>query len=298
MVNTRIKSVNTRNKFQLAIFFFILLFGCTAIKPVTLKDETLETPRIFSHQDFERVLQGFVDDQGLVDYAALKNNPRDLERYYLFLSTYSPDSHPTLFPGKQSKLAYWINAYNASAIKIVLTYYPISSVRDIKPPTILFFLPEKTGFFAFQRVSFGGKTTNLYYLENGVIRKRFSDPRVHFALNCAALGCPRLPRRVFTNDRLDEQLDREAREFLAEERNLRVDHHEKTIYISSIFKWYKSDFLNWYRESFPQQEATLLNYMTLYLPGEKINEIRGLAASYRVRFIPYDWRLNDRNSPT
>jgi organic radical activating enzyme len=186
----------------------------------------------------------------------------------------------------------------SEAIKIVLTYYPISSVRDIKPPTILFFLPEKTGFFAFQRVCFGGKTTNLYYLENGVIRKRFSDPRVHFALNCAALGCPRLPRSVFTNDRLDEQLDREAREFLAEERNLRVDHKEKTIYISSIFKWYKNDFLNWYRESFPQQEATLLNYVSLYLPVEKSNEIRGLAASYRVRFIPYDWRLNDRTPPT
>lgn len=298
MVNTRIKAMITLRNLQVGISLFILVLGCTVIKPVTLKDETLETPRIFSHEDFERVLQGFADDRGLVDYAALKKNPRDLERYYLLLSTYSPDSHPTLFPSKQSKLAYWINAYNAAAIKIVLTYYPISSVRDIKPPTALFFLPEKTGFFAFQRVSFGGKTTNLYYLENGVIRKRFSDPRVHFALNCAARGCPRLPRRVFTSERLTEQLDRETRQFLAEERNLRVDHQEKTIYMSSIFKWYKNDFLNWYKESFPQQEATLLNYMSLYLPGERSNEIRGLAASFRVRFIPYDWRLNDRNSPT
>ncbi|MEE9611781.1 MAG: DUF547 domain-containing protein, partial [Desulfatiglandales bacterium] len=297
MANTRIKVINTLRNLLVGISLFILALGCTAIEPVTLEDETLEAPSIFSHGDFERVLQGFVDDKGLVDYGALKNNPLDLERYYLLLSTYSPDSHPTLFPSKQANLAYWINAYNAAAIKIVLTYYPISSVRDIKPPTILFFLPEKTGFFVFQRVSFGGKTTNLYYLENGVIRKRFSDPRVHFALNCAALGCPRMPRRVFTSQGLNEQLDREARDFLAEERNLRVDHQEKTIYMSSIFKWYKNDFLNWYRESFPQQEATLLNYVSLYLPGGKSDEIRGLAASYRVRFIPYDWRLNDRNPP-
>jgi hypothetical protein len=294
----RIRVVNTLRNLQVAILFLILVFGCTAIKPVNLEDENVEAPRVFTHEDFQRVLQGFVDEQGLVDYASLKNNPRDLDRYYLLLSTYSPDSHPALFPSQQSKLAYWINAYNAAAIKIVLTYYPISSVTDIKPPTFLFFLPEKAGFFVFQRVSFGGKTTSLYYLENRVIRKRFSDPRVHFALNCAALGCPRLPKRVFTSERLNEQLDREIREFLAAERNFRVDHQEKTIYISSIFKWYENDFLNWYRESSPQQEATLLNYLSLYLPAEKGNEIRRLAASYRVRFIPYDWSLNDRNPPT
>ncbi len=281
---------------QLTLIFWVFVFGCTTIEPVAVKDQVLETPQVFSHEILERVLQGFVDNQGLVDYAALKENPRDMERYYLLLSTYSPDSHPALFPSEQSKLAYWINAYNAAAMKIVLTLYPISSVRDVKPPLLLFFLPKKSGFFVFQRVTFGGKTTNLYYLENGVIRKRFSDPRVHFALNCAARGCPRLPRRPFTSVHLNEQLDHEARRFLAEDRNLRIDHQKKIIYMSSIFEWYENDFLGWYRGRFPQQEATILDYVSLYLAEEKRDEIRESAASYRVEFIPYDWGLNDQNT--
>jgi hypothetical protein len=181
-------------------------------------------PQTFSHEDFDRVLYRFVDDQGRVDYAALKRDARDLERYYLFLSAYSPDSHPALFPTESSKLAYWLNAYNAAVIKTVLTYYPLSSVGDIKPPLLLFFLPQQSGFFLFQRATFGGSTTSLYFLEHWVIRRRFADPRVHFALNCASRGCPRLPRQAFTAEHLDEQLDHETRKFLAEERNFTINH--------------------------------------------------------------------------
>jgi hypothetical protein len=258
----------------------------------------LAPPPVFSHDDFGRMLQRFVDDQGLVDYARLKNDPEDIDRYYLLLSTYSPDSYPSLFPTEQSKLAYWINAYNAAVIKTVLNYYPISSVEDVEPPAALFFLPDKSGFFLFQRLTFGGETTSLYYLENGVIRKRFRDPRIHFAINCAARGCPRLPRRPFTAERLNDELDHETRKFLSEERNLRVDHQEKTIYLSSIFDWYESDFLDWYKERYPQQEATLPNYVALYLSEEESTELRRSAGSYEVRFIPYDWRLNDKNGAT
>jgi hypothetical protein len=277
------------------IFLISLVLGCTAIKPVNYQDEKFMSLNIFSHNDIDRALQRFVDDKGLVDYTALKKNPSDIERYYFFISTFSPDSHPTLFPTKADQLAYWINAYNASAIKIVLTYYPISSVLDVKPPFPFFFLPDKAGFFVFQRVTVGGKTTHLYYLENQVIRKRFGDPRIHFALNCAARGCPRLPRQAFTAEHLDGQLDHETRKFLAEERNLRIDHREKVVYLSMIFKWYKKDFLKGYQNRFPTKEATLLNYVALYLSAEKADELTRSASPYEIRFIPYDWHINDRS---
>jgi hypothetical protein len=235
-----------------------------------------------------------VDDQGQVDYAALKNNAQDLERYYLLLSAYSPDSHPELFPTEPHKLAYWLNAYNAAVMQTVLTSYPIRSVADIKPPGVFFFLPGRSGFFFFQRVTFGDKTTSLYSLEHRVIRKRFTDPRVHFALNCASRGCPHLPMSAFTAAHLDEQLDHEARKFVAEERNLRIDHQKRVIWLSSIFDWYEDDFLKWYRQMFPDHAATLLNYAALYTSPERTEELRR-AASYPIRFIPYDWRLNDRN---
>jgi hypothetical protein len=271
-----------------------LVAGCTAIKPLTISERTLVgMPQPFSHDDFDRVLHWFVNDQGQVDYTALKNDPRDLERYYLLVSTYSPDSHPDLFPTEQSKLAYWLNAYNAAVIKTVLTYYPISGIEDIRPPVFLFFLPQKSGFFLFQRLTFGGETTSLYFLEHRVIRKRFADPRVHFALNCASGGCPRLPQQAFTAEHLDEQLDYEARKFLAEERNFVIDHERKTILLSSIFDWYESDFRSWLQHQCPGQKATLLDYVALYVSAEKTEELQR-AASYRVRFIPYDWRLNDQ----
>ena len=277
------------------VLFSLLAFaGCTAIKPLAVPEQTMVgTPHPFSHDDFTRVLYRFVNDQGRVDYTALKNDTRDLERYYLLLSTYSPDSHPDLFPTAQSKLAYWLNAYNAAVIKTVLTYYPISGVGDIRPPLLFFFLPQKSGFFLFQRVTFGGETTSLYFLEHRVIRKRFADPRIHFALNCASGGCPRLPRQAFTAEHLDEQLDHEARRFLAEERNLVIDHEKKTVSLSSIFAWYESDFLTWLQHKFPGRKAMLLDYVALYVSAEKAEELQRVA-SYDIRFIPYDWRLNDQ----
>jgi hypothetical protein len=279
-------------KLQLILSLVSLMAGCVTIRPQGVPDRAGPVPREFSHDAFGRVLQRVVDDDGRVDYAALKARPEDLERYYLLLTAYSPDSHPVLFPTEQSRLAYWVNAYNAAVMKTVLAHYPIASVEDLRPPLPLFFLPEKSGFFFFQRVTFGGATTSLYALENSVIRKRFADPRIHFALNCASLGCPRLPRRAFSPERLDEQLDREARKFLAEERNLSVHHQRKVVRLSSIFDWYENDFVTWYRRQFPDRKATLLNYIALYVPADQAEDLRR-AAAYDIEFMPYDWRLND-----
>jgi hypothetical protein len=279
---------------KLLILFFIFPAGCAVIKPTIFQGAPVVEPRIFSHESFEWVLQRFVDDDGKVDYSTLQQNSRELDQYYHLVTTYSPDSHPNLFPSENHKLAYWINAYNATVIKTVLTYYPITSVLDVKPPTFFFFLTDKSGFFFFQRLTYGGKTTNLYYLENRVIRKRFKEPLIHFALNCAAQGCPRLPRIAFSGEDLDGQLYQEIRKFLAEERNFRIDHQEKAVFLSSIFKWYEKDYLSWYQERFNVRKATLLDYVGLFLSEKKANELETIRASYPVHFITYDWGLNDQ----
>lgn len=279
---------------SLVILPLFAVSACTAIKPLPLPERDVgSAPQIFSHEDFARVLRRFVNEEGQVDYAALQRDSRELDRYYRQLSTDSPDSTPLLFPTENDRLAYWLNAYNAAVMKTVLTYYPISSVGDIKPPVLLFFFPAKSGFFFFQRVTFGGKTTSLYFLEHRVIRKRFADPRVHFALNCASGGCPRLPRYAFTAEHLDEQLEHETRKFLTEERNLSIDHQDRTVWLSSIFDWYEDDFLDWTRRQLPGQKVTLVDYVALHVEAERGAELQR-AASYRVRFIPYDWRLNDQ----
>jgi hypothetical protein len=274
----------------------VVVPSCTTIAPRPLLVPA-EAPTLaaFSHADFDRVLRRFVNDQGQVDYSALQRSSDDLQRYYQLVSTYSPDSHPMLFLTEQSKLAYWLNAYNAAVMTVVLTYYPITGVGDIRPPWYAFFLPDKSGFFVLQRVTFGGRTTNLYFLEHRVIRQRFNDPRIHFALNCASGGCPRLPQYAFSAERLDDQLDHETRKFLAEERNLTIDHHQRTISLSSIFDWYESDFFSWLELRFPGRQVTLLDYVALYVSAEKAAELR-LAASYAIRFVVYDWRLNDQRA--
>ena len=291
---TIIEKINKIHHPGLMLFLLgCILTGCTTIQPV-IKDKQPVEPTIFSNERFDRVLREFVDEHGLVNYSALQQDAEDLEDYYYLITTYSPDSHPGLFPSENHKLAYWINAYNAAAIKTVITYYPINSVLDVKQPGIFFFLSDRSGFFFFQRLTFGSKTTSLYYLENQVIRKRFGDPRIHFAINCASMGCPRLPRQSFSGESLDQQLDNEARFFLTEERNFRIDDDEKVIYLSSIFKWYETDFTTWYTTKFPGRESSLLSYIALYLTPEKMGELKKINTSYSLHFVPYDWRLNDQ----
>ena len=198
-----------------------LLVACTTVHPPVPPSAPANAG--FSHEDFDAFLLRFVNDRGRVDYTAALANRADLDRYLAQLAAVSPDSHPQRFPGEHDRLAYWLNAYNASAISILLAHYPISSVNDVRPPRVFFFLPGRAGFFLFRRVVLGGKRTTLYSLENGLVRKRFLEPRVHFALNCAAKSCPRLPARAFTGPDLEAQLERETRRFVAEDRNVRFD---------------------------------------------------------------------------
>ncbi len=209
------------------------------------------------------------------------------------MAAYSPDSHPAMFPTQNHKLAYWLNAYNAYVIKAVLVHYPIKSVLDVRPPALLFFLPDTFGFFIFQRFEFGGETTNLYYLGNDVVRERFQDPRVHFALNCASISCPHLPRYAFTGDRLDDQLNAETLEFLTDDRNVRIDHENKTIWLSSIFKWYASDFEDPSGQAQKSEDSPLVGYLLNHLPPGKAEDLKAVADQYAIKFIPYDWGLND-----
>ncbi len=281
--------------YRLTLIFManFLFSACTTIAPID-SNIVLEDPQRFSHKDFDRVLYHFVNDEGRVNYSGLKAEPEQFERYYQKIATYSPDNNPTLFKNRSDQLAYSINAYNAAVIKTVLSYYPISSVEDVKPPLALFFLPDKAGFFLFQKPTFGQATTSLYYLENSVIRERFHDPRVHFALNCASGGCPKLPRYAFDGDQLDQQLDFEARKFFSETRNFKIDHDRKIIYLSSILDWYRDDFVVWFRENHPQQEASLINYVALHLDAKRSEFLRNQGTTYSLEFVPYDWGLNDQ----
>jgi hypothetical protein len=275
--------------------------GCTRIKPAELSGGPVVAHVPFSHGELALVLKRFVDAAGLVDYAALKGEPVHLERYSFLLARYSPDSHPEHFPTEADRLAYWVNAYNAGALKAVIHHYPIASVTDVAPPVPLrFVLPRLAGFFVFQRIELGGRGRSLHGLEK-LMRRRFDDPRVHFVLTCASMGCPRLLRRPLTAAGLEESLARATREFLGEQRNVRIDAAARTIHLSAMFDWYEKDFLRSveredtaHGKPTEPTEPTLLRYLARHAPADTAAALER-AAGYEIRFLPHDWRLNDNS---
>lgn len=231
---------------------------------VELDPARLAALESFDDADLTEVLERFVDAQGQVDYPGLLAGRGPLDRFVALLGAVGPELRPELFPDANSRLAYYLNAYNALVLFNVLESWPLESVDD-----------SKLEFFILARFRVDGRWTNLYDLENRVVRPQFGEPRVHFALNCASRGCPRLPREPFSAERLEQQLARETDRFLHEERNVRVRGEELSL--SELFDWFSEDFepdpLTWIRAAAPDLE---------------------LPAHGTLRFEPWDWSLNQQ----
>lgn len=220
-------------------------------------------PGQFPHADFGAILARVVDAKGLVDYKALAADRAGLDRYLELVAAYSPKSHPKLFPTRQDQEAFYLDAYNALAMRGVIDRPGIKSVQD-----------NLFDFFYATKYVIGGKKVSLYDLENKIVRKQFKDARVHFALNCQSGGCPRLPQEHFDPVRLDAQLDAFTAEFCANPAKVFVDP-QGVVHASQIFEWYAADFKD---------------------AGGPIGFCNGHGASLpvgaKVETIPYDWSLS------
>jgi len=238
----------------------------------------------FDHSALNRVLSTHVDSSGKVDYARLKVEPADLDAYVDQLAAISPESHPDRFPDRAHRLAYWINAYNGFVLKGVVDAYPVKSVKDIK------FL---SGFFNRTWFTAGGEEYTLNEIEHGILRERFQEPRIHAAINCASVGCPRLPQEIFRPEDLEQQLERGMQFFVGEERNVKLDPGTNTIYLSSIFDWFEDDFTGWVERKHGVDDARITDYLVLYLePNERLYLEEH--PEIRMEHLKYDWALNDK----
>ncbi|MGM0493299.1 MAG: DUF547 domain-containing protein [Armatimonadota bacterium] len=250
--------------------------------PAHLVVPTAETePVEFDYAPMDRVSRHFADEMGMVDYAALRDDPEDLLAFLSQLQAVSPHSNFATFPSEDEALAYWINAYNGWMMKVILDEYPIESVKDIEPPV-----------FNDQFAVCGGEEMSLNFIENQIIRKEFAEPRIHFAVNCASMGCPWLPQEAFFPERLDEQLERETWRFFAAESHLKVDPDAGVVYLSPILDWYTEDFLEWLEEERGIEEPTVLDYVRIYAPDGTPE----ITDDMEIRWQKYDWRLNDSNA--
>jgi hypothetical protein len=233
----------------------------------------------FDHQDWNAVLSRFVDERGRVDYEALARDRGGLDRYLTQIAEVGPRSTPEMFPTQAHELAYYVNAYNALVFQGVLD-------GGLEADTVWGGLVPGYGFFVGRKFRLDGQSINLRKLENKLIRDRFGDARVHAALNCASVGCPRLPATAFDPGRLERELNTAMAEFVSSEQNVRIDEANQTVFLSKIFDWYSEDFLADEREAGNAQPG-LIDY---------INRFRGEAppipGDYTVRFLEYDKRLN------
>ncbi|MDJ0622949.1 MAG: DUF547 domain-containing protein [Desulfocapsaceae bacterium] len=209
---------------------------------------------------------------GVVDYHGFKKDEDQLDAYLDVLDATDPEQLP-----ENKRLALWLNAYNAYTVKLILDNFeegqPVKSIRDIG------------GFFSgpwdikFCRV--GGEVYTLDNIEHDIIRPRFQEPRIHFAVNCASQGCPPLISEPYVGAQLDEQLTSSTVNFINDKEFNYLDG--STLYVTKIFKWFSEDF-----------NEGVVSFVRKYAKADLQNRLAELGDNVRVKYLDYDWSLNNK----
>jgi hypothetical protein len=226
-----------------------------------------------THARYAAVLTNFVRN-GRVDYARLHAAPEGLDAYLNELASIKPEDFASW--KRENRLALLLNLYNARTLRLIIDHYPIKSIRSIGA------LPGA----AWRQlvVRFGGQVMTLDHLENDIIRAEYHEPRIHFALVCAALSCPPLRAEPYVGEQLNEQLDDQGKQFLGTAEMNRLDAAAQTLWLSPIFKWYKPDFTG--------VASSLEEYVKPFLPAESRQALQR-TSHVKVHFTEYDWNLNE-----
>ena len=247
-------------KNHVLLFISLLFFS-------SLSAKNMEKPIPNVHEGWNMLLETHVDTSGMVDYVGFKKSSTQLNSYLkeiesTYLSTYNKWN-------KNHKLAFWINIYNAYTVKLVLDNYPIKSIKDVTR--------DGKDAWNIPFIKLGNKTYTLNQIENDIIRKQFNEPRIHFAVNCASIGCPPLRNEAFIAEKLDQQLKEQTKKFINDPSYNKLSSN--SIKISKIFDWYKEDFT---------KDGSVIDFLNTY-SSIQINP------NASISYIEYDWGLNKQN---
>lgn len=217
----------------------------------------------------------------LFDYAAVKKDPAALDAYLATLHSVTGEQLKSW--DENQRMAFWINVYNAHAVKLVADNYPVKSIRDLG--TLLNKVWDKR-FIAMPGLHPSGKNKNLSLddVEHKILRPRFEDARVHAAVNCASESCPPLRNEAFVGKRLDAQLDEQVRAWLADESRNQFDLAAGKLRVSEIFNWFKSDFV--------RDGGNVQGWIAKYAP-EKVATAIQSGTKLKLSYLDYSWKLND-----
>lgn len=230
----------------------------------------VEGDAVFDHSVLSRLLAQHVDAEGLVDYTALADDSDELDGYVASLADAPFDEM-----GRDERLAFLIDAYNAFTLRLILDHYPIDSIKSI---------PADQRWDAV-RWKLPDGTFSLNQIEHQLIRPNFREPRAHFALVCAAIGCPILRREAYTGAMLEEQLEEQARSTNTSERWVRYEPGDGVIRLTRLYDWYGNDF--------EQVAGSVLAFVARY----RDDLAADLAAGHEpgIEFLDYDWSLNGQS---
>jgi hypothetical protein len=249
----------------LSVFLSLLFTTALSAKPAS-PDSTGPDNSLFT-----QVLRDHVKN-GAVDYKAIKQDRRFAE-YIEILKRANPEAIAA-----KDRLAFWLNVYNAFTIKIVIDRYPMKSIMS------KFKYALKQSNFHKKYVEINGVKYSLNDVEHNIVRP-YGDARIHFALICAAKSCPPLRPEAYEPDRLNEQLDDQARIFLQDPSKNFIDFEKKKAEISSIFDWFKEDFEN--------NAPSVLDFISRYLPEEQAAKLKSNISEFKIDYKSYNWDLND-----
>jgi hypothetical protein len=232
-----------------------------------------QTPsKAVDHKLWNDLVKAHVATDGSVDYKGFKKDKAKLDGYLKLLSRTNIKGQ-----SKNEQLAYWINAYNAFTIDLIVANYPVKSIKDIRNAKSL--IAKATGdsqvWVEKLRYSFNSEELSLHTIETKKLQDELFDPRIHFAVNCASYSCPRLWNQAFTASNVQEAMDRMAVDFINDSRKNKISAN--SIILSEIFKWYKSDFT---------KSGSLIDFLNKY---SKIK----ISKDAKIDYIPYNWSLNE-----
>jgi hypothetical protein len=247
------------------------------------------------YEPFSKLLDKYSDLRGRFDYKKLKERRAELDIFIKSLKELPQKTYDT-WPEKD-KIAFWINAYNALTIKVIIDHYPITpgAANTIAFPSnsIRQIVGAWTGF----KHEVMGRSVTLDEIQHTILRGQFKEPRIHFALTPASIGGPRLRREAYLGSTLDNQLTDQSKYFLREASKFYLDKQEKQVLISPIFEWYTADFEKVYADTpqfkrYSKEIAAVLKFLTLHLASEEVTYIT--SRPLKVSFLEYNWELNEQ----
>ena len=232
-----------------------------------------------SEDRLNQLLERFVDSDGNVDYSSLREEAEIVEKYVRQIESSEPEELKT----SNEKLAFWINTYNMLTIHGVLRELEKDSNFAKKGNKGKL---QRLRFFWWTKYDIGGRKYSLYQIENEILRKRFSEPRIHFALNCGSESCPLLKDGLYSSENLDEELDTAATLFIRSPKGARLERASRTLYLSRIFEWYAEDF--------EKASGSIIEFVKRYLSEEDRRFIEDNLPDMKISYQEYDWGLNIR----